>query len=291
MNITITKKIFNILAGIIFITAFVFGQDQWDDSFFENSEMGAAGPLQIWQPTLFDVWLSWATFNFTIYYQSEESVGEIISNIETAYGNIVEDLGYIFYYNPKRIKIFVYNTPQEYHFKQNISSWAGGHSNFKNYAIYTYSQKNIMENVVVHELTHLIFDSHMGYPRMLNVDWLHEGLAVYEEKKYSKQKWDILKLKQMIKNGQYIPVRKAIKTNTGYESDTKNVALWYLEMGTLVQYLLTLGQDGFKVFCDKFKIYKNVDEALKMTYPWDFHSIDDLDAKWKAWLLKQENKM
>lgn len=265
-----------------------FNDLPWEED--DQQQQQAEDPFNRWKMSFFDQWQTYYTFNFEVfYYEDTPEVREIIDNIEQTYQNIVNDLGYQFYFPvPKRIRVFVYPTSTEYHYKTSMSNWAGGHSDFKQAAIYTYQQRDLMQRVVVHELTHLIFDGYMGYPRNVNVTWLHEGLAAYEEKRYSKEPWDIRLLKKMEAENRLLPLRKTIKTHVGLEQNTDNIALWYAQLSSLVAFMLTLGNDGFVMFCHNLKRFKNIDEALEVTYPWNFKSVEDLDRAWREWLRKQK---
>ena len=239
----------------------------------------------------FDTWMIWKTFYFDIYYYNEILILDVVDNIDNAYESIIDHFGYLFFRVPQRIKIYIYRDKEEFARKTGQSKWAGGCANSKTNAISTYEQKNLMENVLVHELTHLIFDSHMGYPRNLAVTWLHEGLAVYEEKVYFNKRWNLKYFKKLDKEGKVLSLNEALKTHTGLQANTKQVSLWYLEMGILVYYLSTLDKEGFKVFTENLKRYKNANEALKVTYPWNFSSVDELEIAWKKWVYEQGDSL
>jgi len=42
------------------------------------------------------------------------------------------------------------------------------------------------------------------------------------------------------------------------------------------------------MFCKNLKQFKNIDEALEATYPWNFQNLDELDRSWREWLRKQK---
>ena len=242
---------------------------------------------KIYNLDLFDSWLVYSSFDFDIYYYDEIVVRDVLKNIDFAYHLIVEDLGYVFFPTPKRIKIYVYKNHYEYVAKTNGGNWSGGYADIKKNAIFTYEQKDLMRHVLVHELTHLVFDSYMGSPRNMNMNWLNEGLAIYEEKRFFDKKWNLKYLKTKEKESVLYSLKDAFRAESGLENDGEKIALWYLQMGTVVYFLFTLNKEGFKVFCENFKVYKNVDEALKYTYPWDFKSVDDLDREWRKWLYQE----
>jgi hypothetical protein len=264
-----------------FVSNFLFSQEDIFDSndFSKNIANSDEG--------LIDSWFVYHTFNFEIYYYNESAIKDVIYNIDRAYLFIIQDLDYFFYFSPKKIKIYIYKTQKDYLKKTKINCWAGGHADSKKNIIYTFEQKNLMRDVLVHELTHLVFDNYMGYPRSMNINWLHEGLAVYEDKRFSNKKWDI---KKLTKN-QLPHLRDVFKYSTGLEENDKNISIWYMQVGTVIAYLLSLDRSGFKIFCENLKIYKNPDMALSSTYPWDFKNVDELDKNWRKWLCKQKDSI
>jgi hypothetical protein len=237
--------------------------------------------------SLFDSWLNYSSFDFDVYYYNDVVVRDVLANIDGAYNLIVKDLNYVFFYSPQRIKIYIYKNQNEYVSKTDGGGWSGGYADVRKNAIYTFEQRDLMEDVLVHELTHLVFDSYMGFPRNMSINWIHEGLAVYEEKRFFDKKWNLKYLKMKDQEGLVYSLKDAFKTASGLEKDTSKISLWYLQMGTVIYYLFTLDKEGFKVFCENLKIYKNVDEAIKLTYPWEFHSVDGLDKAWRKWLYDQ----
>ncbi|MFC1485322.1 peptidase MA family metallohydrolase [bacterium] len=276
---------FFLISGI-----FSFFDDSFRDNSFNNEDLEYFSQRyeSKFRP-FFDTWSVWNTFYFDIYYYSEEIAMDVINNIDEAYMKIINDLGYLFFYNPRRIKIYIYEHRLQYAYKTYMDPWTGGFSDLKKSLICTYEQRDLMKHIIVHELTHLIFDAYMGYPRRINIDWIHEGLAVFEENIFYEKKWNLGYLKRLDKVGQLLSLRQAFKTNTHLEPNIENIRAWYLQMGALIYYLVSLGQEGFRVFCHNMKRYKNIDEALSATYPWEFKNVEDLDKSWKKWLNSQED--
>ncbi|MCP4481322.1 MAG: hypothetical protein GY817_00635 [bacterium] len=235
----------------------------------------------------FDSWQILSTFYFDVYYYNEVVVQDVVDYGDQVYDMIIEDFGWLYFSMPKRVSIYIYRNAAEYARKTDMSQWAGGHADLKQNAIYSYEQKNIFANVIVHELTHLVFDAYMGYPRCMAINWLHEGVAIYEEKKVLNKVWKLKYLKDLDKQGELISIRDLFKTHIGLQETSQKVGLWYFEVGTLIAYLRTLDKDGFRIFTQNLKNYNNIVEALKMTYPWGFKGIDDLEKGWKNWLYQK----
>lgn len=262
--------------------------NQFDSNFFEGTQTKNLGEDSFFSSPFFDTWLVYTSFNFEIHYYNYEKAKNLIQTIDSAYSKIIEDLSAVSYYSPShRVKIYIYRTKEDYEKSTSGGHWSGGYSNMKTNAIYTFEQEDLMRDVILHELTHIVFDSFMGWPRNLSISWLHEGIAVYMEKKFFNKKWDLKYLKEKDKEGKLYSLKDGFKTETGFEQDTNKISLWYLEMGSVIYYLFSLKKEGFKVFCDNIKIYKNIEEALKRTYPWEFHSVEDLDREWRKWIYQQ----
>jgi len=243
--------------------------------------------LDSFEPVLFPMWKVYISFDFEIYYYDYAVAEKVITNIDSAYNSIIEDLDYMFYYNPKRIKIYIYRNKAEYMRETRKESWTAGYTDIREGVIYTYEQKGLMTNVLVHELTHMIFDSYMGFPRDMKLNWLHEGLAVYESDRFFGKCLNLRYLKEQDKKGKLYSLQEAIDFHSALEKDTRMISLWYLQVASVVCYLFTFDRQGFKVFCESFKRYKNIDVALNFTYPWNFHNVKELDKAWKKWLYEQ----
>lgn len=234
---------------------------------------------------LVENWFIYNTFYFEIYYYNENRVLDVIKGIDDCYSFIIKDLDFAFFNNYKKVKVYIYKNQKDYLNKTKISHWAGGHAIlYGQKTIYTFEQKNLLRDILAHELTHLVFDSYIGIPRNANLTWLHEGLAVYEDKRFSRKKWN---MKHLLK--QKVPhLREILKYNSGLDNNSNQVSTWYMYVGTLVMFLFQVDRTGFKLFCDNFKTYKNVDMALSSTYPWNFKNIDELDIAWRKWLFEQK---
>ena len=245
-----------------------------------------SGNLRSSNDILVENWFIYCTFYFDIYYYHEEAVRDLIKGIDDCFLFIIKDLDYIFFNTYKKIKIYVYRNQRDYFARTKTSHWAGGHAVLHGErTIYTFEQKDLLRNILAHEVTHLVFDSYMGTPRHANLTWLHEGLAVYEDKRFSKKKWNI---KRLLKHK--LPhVREILKYNSGLDNNSEQISLWYMQVGTLIMFLFEIDRMGFKIFCENFKTYKNIDMALSSTYPWNFRNIDELNVAFRKWIYKQKD--
>ncbi|MDR0676656.1 MAG: hypothetical protein LBF97_06420 [Elusimicrobiota bacterium] len=275
------KKLFLIYFFILLI--FTRSNILANPNFYEFEQYEFLEKIPKFEDNFFDTWMIYNSFNFEIYYYNEIAVANAIKYIDKAYDFIIKDLDYMFYIISKKIKIYIYKNQRDYVRKTGINGWAAGHADIRRNTIYSFEQENLLENVLVHELTHLIFDSYMGYPRSMSINWLHEGLAVYEDKQFLKKKWNLKDLKKTSPPH----LKEIFKTHTGLETNESKISIWYIQVGTIIAFLFSLDRTGFKIFCENLKKYKNVEVALNATYPWDFKTVNELDKKWRKWLYEQ----
>lgn len=66
------------------------------------------------------------------------------------------------------------------------------------------------------------------------------------------------------------------------------VELFYVEAVSLVDFLITeYGSERFISFCRQLRDNKNMDEALKFTYPTSIRNAKTLQEKWLKYLQKE----
>jgi len=68
------------------------------------------------------------------------------------------------------------------------------------------------------------------------------------------------------------------------------VNTYYIQAVSLVGFLIgTYGSENFAGFCRQLRDGKNLDEALKFTYPSQIRSLEELEDKWREYLAADEN--
>lgn len=129
--------------------------------------------------------------------------------------------------------------------------------------------------VLPHEITHLILFKFFEKAPPL---WLNEGLAQFEEEKAGRS-FHKRPLKEVVSAGNFIKLRDIFNMNS---VPGNNIALFYLESQSLVEFLITqhLG-NLFGKFILELKNGKSAEDALKNVYQWKYaKGIDDLEKAW-----------
>ena len=153
-------------------------------------------------------------------------------------------------------------------------SWTGG---------LTYSDHNIIligiiksdpewnQNVIVHEITHVLvgnftFSCLGGLPT-----WLAEGLAVYSEGKLDTNSQE--QLDEAIQNDTLLTVRSL---SAGFSEVSSKASLSYSQSYSIVKFLIeTYGQDKMNELLTSLRDGMAIDDALMETYGFDVEGLDD----------------
>lgn len=235
------------------------------------------------------------TLHFIIYCNDETLANEIATKVERYY-EIPIDLGLgegKFWIKDKgKVYIYIYDTPQQYAQVTKRKSLSSGYSDFKMRSIYTYKGADyLIEAVIPHELTHLIFADFMEFS--LNYpNWLSEGLAMYEENKYCKAYSDnYQEILDQIRQGTYFPVDILTEVDISKEKKLEVIHLWYVESMSLVTYLIDVyGRGNFYIFCKNLKEGMELNKALENAYSPNMRGLAELTGRWLNYIKTHEQK-
>lgn len=233
------------------------------------------------------------TFHFVIYCNDETLSNEIATKVEQYY-EIPTDLGLGEggkFWMKDKVYIYIYDTPQQFsQFTGRECLSSSGYSDFKRRSIYTYKDVNhLIEAVIPHELTHLIFADFMefspNYPA-----WVSEGLAMYEESKYCKAYIDnYQKILDQMKRGAYFSVDVLTKIDISKETKLELIQFWYVESMSLVIYLIdAYGRGKFYLFCKNLKEGMELNKALENAYSPDMKGVSELTERWLNYIKTHE---
>ena len=198
---------------------------------------------------------------------------------ETAYQRIMVDTG-LSSFRPLGglYKIVLYAGADEYHKKTGQPAWSSGLS--VGNSIYTYEGAHL-ESVISHEMSHLIFYEYMGRSD-LELRWVNEGLAVYEESKAGQpasggaapplppwpQGWEPLSLDSVVR---MVPASER----------ERSVSAWYQQAHSMVRFLIERGgRIGFGQFLAALKGGASVDKALADGFPGSWRDLADFYSAW-----------
>jgi len=226
--------------------------------------------------------------HFLVYYLEDKAFAkEVSKEAEKYYDRIAADLGYPrydkFWQWENRVKIYLYRTHEEFLQATGKPKWVNGTAFYNEKKIVTYRwNKGFLHGLLPHELTHLIFRDFVGFPASGGGIplWIDEGVAQWEER--DKRKLVAKIVKELIKEGDYIPLSELVLINV---ADTeKNYAIvrkFYVQSVSLVGYLMNkYSAAKFTLFCRQLRDGKSVNEALSFTYTNSIRNINELEEKW-----------
>jgi len=255
--------------------------------------------------------------HFIIYFTPEEKAAkEILRKAESYYNRIAFDLHYSrydgFWTWGNRAKIYIYPDSKSYMRSTGQPQWSQGAAFYKKRSIVSFAgNTQFSEDVLPHEMAHLIFRDFIGFKGQIPV-WLDEGVAQWEEipkrkllqEKVSKLFEDdsLLVLPEMMR----LNIRKVsdntklyIKSTVTKEGDPgviflsgdNLVGVYYLQAFSVVGFLIgKYGSLSFADFCRQLRDGKRLEEALRVAYSSDIRSINDLEGKWRDYIRDLKGK-
>ncbi|MDI6605756.1 MAG: peptidase MA family metallohydrolase [Candidatus Omnitrophota bacterium] len=235
-----------------------------------------------------DNWRISKSTHFLVYYKSapEDFIKELMEEAEGYYDKIVSDLGfsrYNFWSWDNRAKFYVYDNLEDYRTATGQPIWSGGAAVVTDKTIYTYLyNKSFFETTLPHEMGHIIFREFVGFDNGAIPLWLEEGVASYQEKlRYSMADRVV---REAVEKENFMPLEKLSSLNL-LTADQDTVQLFYLESFSLIEFLLRkFGREAFMHFCRSLRDKKNLEEAIRLNYP--FNNLQGLEQAWKKYLLR-----
>jgi len=235
--------------------------------------------------------LPWQVFkstHFLISYKGakESQLNELAEKAETYYNNITEDLGFNrfnFWTWENRARIYLFDSQQEYMKATGDPSWSAGQAQMSSKLIQTFiTAKGFLNNVLPHEMAHIIFREMVGFNNPGIPLWLDEGVATFQEGKGSFIKSD---LASKMLRGNFLSLNDLNKINATNLRSTNGVEAFYTESFSLVKYLIAeFGKDKFVFFCQNLRDKRDLTRALVITY--SFKDLQDFEASWKRYILR-----
>lgn len=226
--------------------------------------------------------------HFLIYYKNapEDKISELINKAEGYYDSITQDLGFNrfnFWLWDNRAQIYLYDTKQDYDQATNSLGWSAGQVIPSSKVINSFvTAPGFLNNVLPHELAHIILLEMVGFNNPAVPLWLQEGVASYQGGNEYITKAN---LALNIKNSNFINLTALSNFDLMHSADKEKVGLFYAQAHSLVKYLISeFGKDQFVYFCQNLRDNKDLTRALAKTY--SFASFEDLQDSWKAYILK-----
>ena len=183
-----------------------------------------------------------------------------------------------------RITIKIFNNKEDYVKNTGKPAWSEGFADYKNKEIFLIESEGLTNSILPHEISHLFFDSYMGYERN-DFNWLDEGLATLVQVKYDPdQASSFNQAMTDIRSGNIISLKELGSFVLDKQTAASQVNLYYAETLSLTSYL-TNDWQKWQLLLEKLKSKKSFNEGLKNTYR---QSLTSLEQSWLSYL--KENK-
>lgn len=256
-------------------------------------------------------WKELSGEHFIVYYLGDEKFArEVELAAEKYYQHIAMDIGYPRYSEfwtwDKRVKIYIYQTKEDFTKATNQPTWSEGMADYINKTIITYQQSSTFTvSVLPHEIAHLIFRDFVGFKGEVPL-WLDEGVAQWAEvgkrqhiKELIKKLYEddlLISLSDLTKldirrfndkSRVYIRPTRTKEGSSGvlFMSLEQLISNFYLQSASLVGFLIEkYGSYSFANFCRELRDGKTLDDALRATYGIYFKNIDELETEWRKYI-------
>ncbi len=245
----------------------------------------------------FTQWQNIRGDHFIVYYYNKEHAAfssQVLSKAEEYYDKIAYQIGYSRYSDfwtwEERAKIFIFPDRMSFLSTTGQQMWSKGYAVrdsklFESRAIVTFMQENgFTENLLPHEISHLIVKDYIGFDRKLPV-WFEEGVAQQLETTDVDQQQAMVFL---AKNNQTIPFDVFQSLDIRQEKEEMKVAIFYGQSRAVIEFLMKVyGQESFQRLCGNLKEGMDFAQALSNAYPVIFDSMDSLGQKWLKYMREK----
>lgn len=233
-------------------------------------------------------WQLLKSTHFFIYYKEapQSTVERLAQAAESCYSNITNELGFNrfnFWTWDRRARIYIFDTQQDYRKDTDAPDWSAGQAAVANKLIKTFvTAPGFLNNILPHELAHIIFREMVGFNNPAVPLWLEEGVASYQGENIYAVK---AKLAEGIRSGNFISLGDLSRLGLSKSEDKARAALFYAEAYSLVKYLISeFGRDKFVFFCQSLRDSRNLAAALSKAY--SFSNMANFEEGWKAYILR-----
>ncbi len=230
--------------------------------------------------------------NFEVWAPTQADADRIADALEKYYKKFLSDIRYGGMLK-KKPSIFIFKNYEDYikgtgndgYNTDNTGGIAVKRSAREEASIYSFLETNLETNVLMHELTHLIFKEMVAGLRV-DVDmplWLDEGMATFEEGNFHYKRT----VKAALKDNSLIPLKEVINLKSYPKNHQQNL-LFYAESASLVDFFITkFGGAKFMVFSKNLTVKKkDITKALYNGYYPTIKNLDDLNGQWLEFIGK-----
>lgn len=227
--------------------------------------------------------------HFLIYYR-QASLGlldQLTQKVEGYYNEIADEFGFNrfnFWTWDNRARIYLFDTQEEYIKANSNLDWSIGAVTVRNKSIQSYlAAPGLLNNVLAHELAHIIFREMVGFNNPAVPLWLEEGVATFQERR-SENRAVRNYLAGSIQANTFMSLNQLNSFDLMKVKDKQLIDLFYLESYSLLSYLIKeFGKDKFVLFCQYLRDRRDLAKAFRSAYSFD--SLAELESSWKAYIL------
>lgn len=225
--------------------------------------------------------------HFLVYYQPGDAqlAEKTVALAEAHCERIRKELRFVkrddFWTWDNRVKVFIHPSREAFQRATGAPEWAGGRSSVARKEIASYSDdREFPRGALPHEIAHLVLRDFVGFKGEIPV-WLNEGVAQWAD---SDRREDTLRLaRELAARHTLTPLRTLAGVKDTRGLDAGQAAGLYAQAVSLVGYLIqTHGAESFHTLCAQIRDGKDLDAALKFTYPGTLRTIEDLEKAWKT---------
>jgi hypothetical protein len=221
---------------------------------------------------------------------------QVLDRAEMYYDKVARDIGYSRYQNfwtwESRVKIVIYPDQVSFARFTGQPAWSKGYASrdsqlFRERAIVTYNgQPDLLEEVLPHEIAHLMFWDHLGFNNRSAPLWFEEGVAQLEEPATRAKVQEALK--GVVRAEKHIPFFTLMAARPEDLKGNLNLSLFYAESLSVVVFLIEkYGQDAFYRLSKELRDGKDFNEAFVRAYSGIFDSFASAEGRWRSYLLEQ----
>ncbi len=215
---------------------------------------------------------------------------------ERAHSRLRRDLGMFSpWMSKEKINLFIYADQASFLAGEfSPPKWSNGLAIYDRKAVAMPAMKDPRKllSIMVHETTHLLFESYWRQAHREPPSWINEGLAMLEEAESPDRPESSGWYQQMsVLDPAQFPDLEIFFTVTPTRdiSDEQAASKWYVQAYSVTHFLLRKhSQLQFKSLCAALRDGKPVADALWLAYR--YKRIADLDKKWRAWLSDPVHK-
>ena len=237
--------------------------------------------------------------HFLAQFTLEEERGlaqQVLDRAEGYYDKVAQDIGYSRYQDfwtwESRAKIVIFPDQVSFARFTGQPAWSKGYASrdsrlFRDRTIVTYNgQPDLLEEVLPHEIAHLILWDHLGFNNRNAPLWFEEGVAQLEEPATRAKVQEALK--GVVQAGKHIPFFTLMAAKPEDLKERLNVSLFYAESLSVVVFLIEkYGQDAFYRLSKELRDGKDFNEAFVRAYSGIFDSFASVEGRWRSYILDQ----